>query len=88
MKIIRERLLDYLEKHKMTVADFARETKIAESAIEDLLSGGAVDKPTARKFICYLGADTAQGLIDWVGIGKVNPLVCDADKNGTEDGDK
>lgn len=79
MKIKVTKFLEYLNKIKMTVYGFAQETEIDISEIEKLLNGDAVDEHTARKFVMYLGADVAQGFIDWKAIGKVNPFACEAD---------
>ena len=83
MKVKKELLLQVLKERAMTCGDLARETGISAGEIERLLSGEAVDEPTARRFIYYFGADEAQGLIDWEAIGKKNPL---ADDNGGKRG--
>lgn len=79
MKIKMAKFNEYLSINKMTVQSFAQEAEIEVSEIERLLNGDAVGENTARKFILYLGADTAQGFIDWKAIGKVNPFACEAD---------
>ncbi len=86
MKIKVKKLLALMEQRGMTAMDLARETDIEVTEIEKLLGGEAVGKDTASAFISYFGADTAQGIIDWAAIGKVNPLACAAD-NDTEDGE-
>ncbi len=60
MKIKKEVLRAYLDKYQITAADLARDMGVKVSAIETLLSGGAVDEPTARVFIYYFGADAFQ----------------------------
>jgi len=79
MKVKIKRLLLYLETNGLSKEALADGAEIGVSEIDSLLNGEAVDEPTARKLIYYLGADTAQGLIDWNAIGKVNPLACKAD---------
>ena len=78
-------LLSYLEKRGMTKERFADETGISAAEIEKMLAGEAVDEPTARKFIYYLGADEAQHFVDWEAIGKINPLASGADNKGGGD---
>lgn len=68
----------------MTVTDFARLIDVDVTEIEKLLNGEAVDEPTARKFIYFFGADKAQHFIDWVAIGKINPLASENAKGASE----
>ena len=82
MKVKVEMLLSYLEKRGMTKERFAEETGISAAEIEKMLAGEAVDEPTARKFIYYLGADEAQQFIDWEAIGKKSPLASGTDNKG------
>jgi len=82
MKVKVKELLALMEKRGLTAADLARECGVSVSEIETLLGGGAVGIETARPFVYYLGTDTAQGLVDWAAIGKVNPLACDDESDG------
>ena len=85
MKVIKEKLLSYLERKGLTAECFARAIGVGVSEIEKLLNGEAVDEPTARKFIYYLGADEAQHFIDWVAINKINPLACEGGEKRSDD---
>ena len=84
MKVKVKRLLSLMDKRGMTSADLAREMEVELSEVEKLLNGEAVDEPTARKFIYYLGADEAQRLVDWEAIDKENPLA-DSNDEGSDD---
>ncbi len=53
----------------------AREIGTSEREIQTLLSGGAVNEATARKFIYYFGADEAIKMIDWAAMGKQIPNI-------------
>lgn len=75
MKIKKELLQAFLDKHNITAADLAREMGVTVSEIETLLNGDAVAEKTARQFIYYFGADEAAKLIDWAAIGKEKPLT-------------
>lgn len=74
--IIRKELLQaFLDKYGITAAILAREMHVDEQEIKTLLSGGAVNEATARKFIYYFGADEAVKLIDWAALGKEIPNI-------------
>lgn len=75
MKIKKELLQAFLDKHAITAALLAREMGVAVAEVEKLLSGTAVSEETARRFIYYFGADNAAEYIDWAAIGKQNPLA-------------
>ncbi|MCM1437677.1 MAG: hypothetical protein NC131_00495 [Roseburia sp.] len=75
MKVKKELLQAYLKKRNITAAMLARDMGVDEKEIETLLCGGAVNEATARRFIYHLGADEAVSLIDWVAMGKQNPLM-------------
>lgn len=74
MKIKKELLQAFLDKHKITAVILARDMGVTVPEIETLLNGDAVDEKTARQFIYYFGADEAARLIDWAAIGKDNPF--------------
>lgn len=74
MKIKKELLQAFLDKHEITAAILAREMGVKVSEIEMLLKGEAVDEKTARQFVYYFGADEAVKLIDWAAIGRENPF--------------
>lgn len=74
MKVKKELLQSYLDKHWKTAASLARDMGVDEKEIETLLRGEAVNEATARRFIYYFGADEAVKVIDWAAIGKLNPL--------------
>lgn len=82
MKIKVKKLKAYLLQHNLSAADLARNMGVDTADIETLLSGDAAKEPVARLFIHYFGADKAAELIDWDAIGKVNPLSCEADRDG------
>ncbi len=74
--IIRKELLQaFLDKYGITAAMLAREIGVDEREIQTLLSGGAVNEATARKFIYYFGADEAIKMIDWAAMGKQIPNI-------------
>ncbi len=75
MKIKKELLQAFLDKHGITTAILAREMGVAVSEIDKLLNGETVDEKTARQFIYYFGADEAVKMIDWAAIGKQNPFA-------------
>lgn len=74
MKIKTNLLQAFLDKYKITSEILAQDMGVKETEVETLLSGEAVDRKTAERFINYLGADEAAKMIDWDAIGKVNPL--------------
>ena len=88
MKVKVKMLLSYLEKHGMTKEGLAEAIGISVAEIEKMFNGEAVDEPTARKFIYYLGADEAQNFIDWEAIGKKNPLACKGDDENERSGEE
>jgi plasmid maintenance system antidote protein VapI len=73
----RHLLLQFLETNRLTIADLAKAIGVNIYEIEKLLKGKTVGLYVARKFIQYLGAEKASGLIDWEAIGKENPLACE-----------
>ena len=75
MKIRKELLQAFLDKYGITAAILAREMHTDEQEIKTLLDGGAVNEATARKFICYFGADEAVKMIDWAAMGKQIPNI-------------
>ena len=75
MKIKVHLLQAYLDKHKLSVSDLAKEMEISVTELEKLLNGEAVDQKTARRFIYYFGAKKAQRFVDWEAIGKKNPFA-------------
>lgn len=74
MKIKKELLQAFMDKHGITAAILAREMGVAVAEVEKLLNGETVDENTARRFVYYFGADEAVKMIDWAAIGKANPL--------------
>ena len=87
MKVKSKMLTLYLMANGMTGAEFAREIGVGATEVEKMLNGEAVDEPTARKFIYYLGADEAQYFVDWEAIGKINPFAADDDTDDKGGGD-
>ena len=85
MKVKSKMLTLYLMANGMKGAEFAREIGVGAAEVEKMFNGEAVEEPTARKFIYYLGADEAQHFVDWEAIGKINPLASDADDKGGGD---
>ena len=75
MKIKTELLQAFMQKYELSAAILAREMGVTVAEVEKLLSGTAVGEETARRFIYYFGADEAVKMIDWVAIGKENPLA-------------
>ena len=75
MKIIPKVLLGYLQENKITAERFADELEVKMSEVEKLLNGDSVEYKTAVLFIYYFGADKAQHIIDWNGMGIKNPLA-------------
>ena len=75
MKIKRELLQKYLDERGISAVTFAHELGVDEKEVERLLLGEEVGEATASRFIYYIGADEAVKLIDWVAIGKKNPLA-------------
>lgn len=74
MKIKVELLHAFMRKYKLTSEELAEDMGVAVEAIDALLRGEAVDEAAARMFIYYFGATEAARMIDWAGIGKINPL--------------
>ncbi|MDE6586620.1 MAG: hypothetical protein K2K80_08070 [Clostridia bacterium] len=74
MKVKKELIQNYLDKHGIRAANLARDMEMDESEVETLLRGEAVKEATARKFIYFFGADEAVKMIDWAAIGKKNPF--------------
>lgn len=74
MKIKKELLQAFMDKHGITAAILAREMGVAVAEVEKLLNGETVGEETARRFVYYFGADEAVKMIDWAAIGKENPL--------------
>ncbi len=77
MIVKKEKLQEYLDKHGLTRAEFAKRLGVDVSEVDKMLSGENVDYPTAKRFIYYMKAHRAQHLIDWQQIGVENPLVYD-----------
>ena len=75
MKVKTELLQAFMQKYELSAAILAREMGVTVAEVEKLLSGTAVGEETARRFIYYFGADEAVKMIDWVAIGKENPLA-------------
>ena len=75
MKVKTELLQTFMQKYELSAAILAREIGVAVAEVKKLLSGTAVGEETARRFIYYFGADEAVKMIDWVAIGKENPLA-------------
>jgi len=73
MKIKVAMLQKHLHESKITKEQFAQKLGVHIFEVEKLLRGEAVGINTARQFINELGAEVAQGLIDWEAIGKQNP---------------
>lgn len=74
MKIKKELLQAFMDKHGITAAILAREMGVTVAEVEKLLNGETVGEYTARRFVYYFGADEAVKMIDWAAIGKANPL--------------
>ena len=74
MKVKRETVQAFLDKYGITAAMLARDMDVDEREIQTLLSGGAINEATARKFVYYFGADEAVKMVDWAAIGKKNPF--------------
>ncbi len=74
MKIKKELLQAFMDKHGITAAILAREMGVTVAEVEKLLNGETVGEETARRFVYYFGADEAVKMIDWAAIGKENPL--------------
>ncbi len=75
MIVKKELLQAFLDKYGITAGMLAREIGVDENEVKTLLSGGAVNEATARKFIYYFGADEAVKLIDWAALGKEIPNI-------------
>jgi transcriptional regulator with XRE-family HTH domain len=88
MKVKKEKLARLLDENGMTAAEFAREIGADASEVKKLLNGEAVCQRTAERFINYLGAGLAQGIIDWKALGKKNPLACEAEAERADKGDR
>lgn len=74
MKIKKELLQAFMDKHGITAVILTREMGVAVAEVEKLLNGETVNEETARRFVYYFGADEAVKMIDWAAIGKANPL--------------
>ena len=77
MKIKTKLLQEYLQEKNLTVEQLAEDIEISVADLTALLNGEAVDVRPASLFINYFGANKAQEIIDWVAIGKKNPLEND-----------
>lgn len=75
MKVKTELLQAFMQKYELSAAILAREMGVTVGEVEKLLNGETVNEETARRFIYYFGADEAVKMIDWVAIGKENPLA-------------
>jgi len=85
MKIKVEVLRAFLEKHNLTIEDFAQKSKMGVLEVEKLLNGEEIEIAPARKFIYFLGAYKAQKFVDWKAIDKKNPLANEFFEEGSDD---
>lgn len=75
MIVKKEKLQAYLDERNLTRAEFAKKLGVEVSEVDKMLAGEPVGYDTARKFIYYLKAESAQHYVDWKAIGVENPLA-------------
>lgn len=81
MIIKKEKLQAYLDERNLTRAEFAKRLGVEVSEVDKMLSGEPVGYDTARKFIYYLKANSAQHYVDWDTLGVKNPLTEEDNEN-------
>lgn len=81
MIVKKEKLQAYLDERNLTRAEFAKRLGVEVSEVDKMLSGEPVDYDTARKFIYYLKANSAQHYVDWQATGVKNPLAENNENN-------
>ena len=85
MKIKTKMLQDYLQEKNLTIEQLADDIQIGVAELTKLLNGESVEIQSASLFIHHFGADKAQSFIDWVAIGKKNPLASELPQGDVHD---